>query len=212
MAGLNPESARIFRITHIKNVPWILDHGLHCQSSETKDPNFIGIGMTELISRRQTRQVPVSTGGVLSDYVPFYFTPFSIMMYNIKTGYNDVTQRSSEEIVILVSSLHRLAELEVPFAFTNGHAYPPVTEYFESIDDLDAIDWKILQARDFSRDLEDPGKTNRYQAEALAFREVPINALLGIGCYNANARKRLNQEVEKRELQVSVKTLPNWYF
>ena len=36
MKDLNPQRAFIFRIVHIANVPWILDHGgLHCQSSAT---------------------------------------------------------------------------------------------------------------------------------------------------------------------------------
>jgi len=31
--NLNPERALIFRIVHVANVPWILDHGLHCKNS-----------------------------------------------------------------------------------------------------------------------------------------------------------------------------------
>ena len=50
---------------------------------------------------------------------PFYFTPFSIMMYNIHTGYN-VRHVSDEEILILVSSLARMAELRIPFVFTGS--------------------------------------------------------------------------------------------
>lgn len=30
--NLNPEKALIFRIVHRDNLPWILDHGLHCRS------------------------------------------------------------------------------------------------------------------------------------------------------------------------------------
>ena len=33
MQWLTPEKARIFRATHIDNMPWILDHGLYCQSA-----------------------------------------------------------------------------------------------------------------------------------------------------------------------------------
>jgi hypothetical protein len=31
MSNLNAEKAFIFRIVHRDNVPWMLDHGLHCQ-------------------------------------------------------------------------------------------------------------------------------------------------------------------------------------
>src|SRR5690349_19744493 len=129
--NLNPEKALIFRIVHVGNVPWILDHdGLHSRNSPTQDPNYINIGNIELIDKRARRRVPVPPGGTLSDYVPFYFTPFSIMMYNIHTGYGGITRRENRDIVIFVSSVHRLRELELPFVFTNQHAYPVDTDFF----------------------------------------------------------------------------------
>jgi hypothetical protein len=115
---LNPKKALIFRIIHRDNVPWILDHGLHAQNGEIADPNYRNIGNVDLIQKRAHRVVEVGPGGTLSDYIPFYFTPFSIMMYNIHTGYN-VQQVCNEEIVILVSSLVRLSELAIPFVFTD---------------------------------------------------------------------------------------------
>jgi hypothetical protein len=41
------------------------------------DPDFRNIGNADLISKRETRQVPIPPGGMLSDYIPFYFTPWS---------------------------------------------------------------------------------------------------------------------------------------
>jgi hypothetical protein len=123
MSALGPDKALIFRITHIDNVPWILDHGLHCRNSPTFDPNHRNIGNPELIERRHHRTVPIPPGGVLSDYVPFYFTPSSIMLFNIKTGWGGVQQVPQREIVICVSSLRTLAERGIPFVFTDRHAY-----------------------------------------------------------------------------------------
>ena len=37
----------IFRVTHIDNVLWVLDNGLHCKESGVQDPNFVGIGNTD---------------------------------------------------------------------------------------------------------------------------------------------------------------------
>jgi len=102
---LGPESAYIFRITHVDNVAWILRNGLHCSTSNALDPNFVPIGMTDLIGRRRHRQVPIAPYGTLGDYVPFYFTPWSPMLLNIKTGRNGVIQRPNREIAIFVSSL-----------------------------------------------------------------------------------------------------------
>jgi len=60
MASLGPEAARIFRITHVRNVPWILDHGLHCQTSNLADPNFVPPGQSVPVTQPAPRvsQVP----------------------------------------------------------------------------------------------------------------------------------------------------------
>src|SRR5271154_6622175 len=98
MKILTPEKAFIFRITHIANVPWILRNGLHCANSDVSDPNYVQIGNADLIAKRTQRRVPLPPGGSFSDYVPFYFTPASPMLLNIKTGFNGVTIRPMQDI------------------------------------------------------------------------------------------------------------------
>ena len=210
--NLSPEQAFIFRITHVDNVPWLLDHGLHCQSSSVHDPSFVPIGLAGLISKRTTRPVPAGPGGVLADYVPFYFTPSSIMLYNVTTGYGDVIRRPNAEIVILVGSLRDAAARGLRFVFTNGHAYPRETDFYDDLVDLDKVDWPILQRRDFRRDPQDPAKLTRYQAEALLHQHVPLDALRGIACNAPATKDRIEREVAARALGVPVKCLPSWYF
>ncbi|MGL4420542.1 MAG: DarT ssDNA thymidine ADP-ribosyltransferase family protein [Gemmataceae bacterium] len=67
MPQLNAESAYIYRITHVKNVAWMLQHGIHCRSSPIQDPDFLSIGNPELIQKRSTRTVPSAPGGSFSD-------------------------------------------------------------------------------------------------------------------------------------------------
>lgn len=86
--NLTPERGLLFRITHIANLPWLLANGLLCASSTAHDPNFVTIGNPDLIERRRQRRVPIAPNGTLADYVPFYFTPKSPMLLNIKTGSN----------------------------------------------------------------------------------------------------------------------------
>lgn len=83
---LNKEKALIFRIVHINNLPWIVQNGLHCGNSSVLSSNWEHIGNPELIAKRGAHEVSVGPKGVLNDYVPFYFTPFSPMLLNIKTG------------------------------------------------------------------------------------------------------------------------------
>jgi hypothetical protein len=213
MKDLTPQLARIFRIVHISNVPWILDHGgLHCQNSPERDPDYVDIGNPSLIDKRTRRSVPIPPFGPLSDYVPFYFTPFSIMMYNIKTGYGGVTRRDNKDIVMFVSSVHRLTQLVVPFVFTNQHAYAIDTEFYNDVQYLDEIDWQLLQRRDFKTDDSDPGKQLRYQAEVLIHGHVPLNAILGIACVNDAVKGILDPIIKKRGIELIVKATPKWYF
>jgi hypothetical protein len=208
---LNPEKALIWRIVHRDNLPWILDNGLHCASSDVQAPQYVNIGNADLIDKRRSRHVPIAPMGVLADYVPFYFTPFSVMMKNIHSGWS-VQQRSNDEIVILVSSLYRVEQLGIPFVFTNAHAYPDWTDYYSDLANLGEIDWSILQRRDFKRDADDPRKMERYQAEALIHHHLPITGLLGIMCYNDAMKERIEQDVAARDLTLSVHARPGWYF
>ena len=210
--SLNPKKAFIWRIVHRDNIPWILGNNLHCGNSPTKSPNWVTIGNTELIDKRAHRPVPVAPGGVLNDYVPFYFTPFSPMMINIHSGRGGVPRRPNEEIVILVSSLHRINELGIPFIYTDGHANYGWSNFYTDIKHLDKIDWSILQARDFRRDPNDPAKFERYQAEALIHSTLPINALLGMICYNTESQTTIDQWLKQHNINMPVHPRPKWYF
>jgi hypothetical protein len=175
------------------------------------DSKFTEIGLKELIDKRKTRQVPIPPGGTLSDYVPFYFTPHSPMLLNIKTG-RGVPARPMSEIVILVSSLPHLELQGLTYVFTTQHAYPQTTEYYSNLADLHRIDWRILQARDFKRDLDDLGKMDRYQAEGLVHREVSISALLGLVCYDVRSETRVRKLLDSVGSSLKLVVKPKWYF
>lgn len=209
---LTSSRARIFRVTHVDNVPWMLDHGLHCQSSSVRDPAFVPIGMADLISKRATRRVPCPPGGMLADYVPFYFTPWSMTLLNVKTGYNGVTRRGNSELVILGASLPAVAARGATFVFTDGHAYTAEARFSSDLADLGRIDWPLLQSRDFRRDPDDPGKQVRYQAEALLHRHVPMDAIGAIACNDVTVKNHLAGMVAGRGLETPVMVQPDWYF
>lgn len=210
--NLNPKKSLIWRIVHNDNLSWVLNNGLHCKSAHMQDPNYTSIGNADLIDRRSRRIVPVPPGGVLSDYIPFYFTPFSPMMYNIHTGRGDVSQRRNDDICILVSSLHNVHEMGLSFVFTDRHAYPPLAKYFNSINSLHEIDWPLLQARNFKRNPDDPEQIERYQAEALIHQYLPVAALLGIICFTNTVKNDLDQQIRAKGLNMDVRVMPQWYF
>jgi hypothetical protein len=211
MSNIGPEKSLIFRITHVANVPWILANGLHCSSSNRSDSNYVQIGNPELIGRRATRAVPIAPGGTLSDYIPFYFTPYSPMLYNIKTGYNGIAKRSMAEIAILVASLRLLREKDVPFVFTDRHAYLQAAQFYNDLERLDQIDWAGLQSRDFRRNPEDPGKVERYQAEALIHRHLPTANIVAIIHNTEEERRKTEQHCGTLNLSMQILYAPRLY-
>lgn len=212
MPSLGPESAFIFRITHVDNVAWILRHGLHCATSKILDPDFVQIGSRELIQKQRDHPVSIPPGGVFGDYVRFYFTPWSIMLFNIKTGFHGIKQRENREVAILVSSLHKVSEMGLKFVFTDHHAYGKESTPYNDLKHLDKIDWNLLRAKDFKNDPEDPGKKGRYQAEALVHRKVPVEAILGITCYDTSVQARFAHAAQEAGVQTKIRALPKWYF
>lgn len=185
---------------------------MYCRNSTVHDPNYRTIGNPDLIDRRQHRSVPIPPDGTLSDYIPFYFTPYTPMMLNIKTGYGGITKVPNEEVVIFVSSLRKVADMGCTFVFTDRHAYLVNADYYSDLNNLDQIDWPILQNRDFKRDPDDPEKMERYQAEALIHRHMPVNAFIGIVCYTGRVQEQLSSIVRNNGHDLQVYKRTGWYF
>lgn len=210
--SLNREKALIWRIVHRDNLPWILNNGLCCGNSQVHSPNWVNIGNPELIDKRARHPVPLPPGGDLNDYVPFYFTPFSVMMRNIHTGWGGIIKRPNDEIVILVSSMMHIHQKGLKYLFTDSHAYYRWATFFSDLTDLDKIDWPLLQRRDFKRDPDDPAKFERYQAEALIYQHCPIDGLIGVVCYTEEVQKSIEKRVDERGLNLQIYARPGWYF
>ena len=134
------------------------------------------------------------------------------MLYNIRTGWSGIPQLPMSDIAIFVSSVRRLEELGLAFVLCDRHAYLGAAELANAASGLERVDWKILRARDFKRSLADPGKVERYQAEALVYRHLPLGAILEIACYSQIERARLQNELTARSLSLKLTVRPEWYF
>lgn len=211
---LSAEKALIFRIVHKANLAWLLKHGVPCPNSDLRCADYVEIGNPDLIGRRAQHPLPDPPGGMLSDYVPFYFTPCSPMLMNIKTGYNGVRKREMGDIVVLVTSFKRLRELGVAFAFSDRHAYLRTARFFTDMADLDKIDWPKLCSRTFKVNRDDPASMDsfeRYQAEALVHRVLPPEAVLGVGCLDRQTQTEISGVVESHPAKIPVVVRPQWY-
>ncbi|MDP1859522.1 MAG: DUF4433 domain-containing protein, partial [Gemmatimonadaceae bacterium] len=170
------------------------------------------IGSSQLIERRKTITVAVKPGGVLADYVPFYLTPGTPMLLNIVTGRGGVQQRRKAEIVVVVSSVDRLRECACSVVFSDRHAAARLATLTDDPAILGTLDWPRFRARDFVRDLDDPDRFERYEAEVLVHSHVPLDAILGLACYDDESEHSLREAIANRGLSLPVKKMPRYFF
>ncbi|MGU3494154.1 DUF4433 domain-containing protein [Xanthobacteraceae bacterium A53D] len=205
---LTPENAYIFRIVHVDNIIPVLQRGCICRRAAEAE-RYVEIGNPELIQKRIAREVPVAPGGTLSDYVPFYFTPYSPMLYNIKTGYNGVQKQEMDKIVILISSLRKISSLGLSFVFSDRHAYLRTAQFSNSLLNLGWIAWDALQEKNFRKDnLE---RFEKYQAEALVHQSVPIPAFLAIACYSEQVKTLVSRHAAECAPNAKIITRTEWF-
>lgn len=76
-------SQLLYHITHINNLSSIIKQGglqshitIQQQGIKYKD-----VANQDIQSRRNRTKIPLGPGGILHDYVPFYFAPRSPMLY-----------------------------------------------------------------------------------------------------------------------------------
>lgn len=59
------EQIKIYRMTHIENIPHILKFGITHKNSPNANPNFIAIGDLSLIDNRNAKEVRIDNGDFL---------------------------------------------------------------------------------------------------------------------------------------------------
>jgi hypothetical protein len=111
-----------------------------------------------------------------------------------------------------LSSVRTLDALGLSYVLTDRHAYLAAASFATDASGLENVDWSILQARDFKRSDEDPGKVERYQAEALVHRRLPVEALAGIVVHGSAPQSKLEAQLRRRSLSLKLAVQPDWYF
>lgn len=198
----------VYRMTHIKNIPHILNEGFVHSASPKASKDYIPIGDSSLI---ETRGRKVVLGRPINDYIPFYFGYRSPMLYVIQNGFNGVTKRSPDEIVYCVLRLDNIIASGLHFVFTDGHANDSMTNAYESarIADLD----KIVQFDDvtsrFWKSEGDIDLKRRKDAEFLFIDEVPSSLISGFIVFNQAAKEQLEMMGISSE-KVIIK--PDYYY
>lgn len=196
--SINTDKKYCYRICHIQNLPHILQAGLCTKHHPDADLNFISIGNPQIITTRDETPVKIDGYGNVGDYVPFYFTPRSIMLYNIVTGYYaPVVPKVPREDILIIRCLAKQLIKSERFFFTNGQANDAITDHYNDLKHGNEIDWKNIQAGNFSKSDGDFDRPRRYQAEFLVHHHVPVSFIESLNVYNNKAATFVQTELDK---------------
>lgn len=133
------------------------------------------------------------------------------MMYKIHTGH-DVNRFPNADIAILVARLPNLLARDIDLLYTDRHALLRTARFYNSVDDLDKIDWGIIRSGNFKRNNSNPEGTERYQAEALIYEHLPINRVACVVCYDDSCKQMLEAPARQAGVSLNILTRPSWYF
>jgi hypothetical protein len=209
----------IYRMTHIENIPHILQHGITHKNSSNANPDYVTIGDTSLISTRATKNVTITNGNrsqncssiVLGDFIPFYFGVRMPMLYVMQHGGNCVEKPTPpKDIVYLVCKVTDIMQSGITYYFSDGHATDFLSLFYDSskINELpNIIDWTAVKSTYWSG--ENLPLRPKKQAEFLIADDIPAQYLCGFGCYNEKAKQKLTDlgiESDK------IKIIPNAYY
>ncbi len=211
---ININSLWVFRIIPIENLEKNLLTGLYCKSAKIIDPKYVSIGSADIISRRDTKIVKCYPEYFVNDFVPFYFSARTPMLYNIYTGHG-VPSYPQKDIIYLCCKFEDLACDEFQWCYTNGNAAIEITKFFSTFDGIQTdIDWHSVRTHDF-RDENADGDEDRIRkkhAEFLVKHHVPSKYIKKIVVLNNETKQKVEKMLDKLNIKIDILVNPDGKF
>ena len=213
---LIPDLPKIYHITHLDNLTGIIsDECLWPNVAMLeKDGSYVDIGMKAVKQIRNEHPVICHPGDHVSEYVPFYFCPRSVMLYVINKGQNpDVSYQRGQEFI-----LHLEADLQVVvkwadsekkrWAFTLSNAAGINAEFRCDLHQLGDLDWKAIDAKYFL----DEATKKKKQAEFLVRDMFPWHLIRRIGVQNEAIKSYILDIFVRVGYRPIIEVRKDWYF
>ena len=179
----------LFSVLSIESI--INKTGFVLASSPLASPNYKPIGDHKVIEKRKNGINDID----LTQYIPFYFGPRSVMLYVIQHGYNGVEKQKAEDIVYCVIRISDIIANNINCIFSDGHALSAITR-FHTQEELPQIN-NIISYYDVYAHYwvgkEDIDLKRRKEAELLIEKELPGKYIRGYIVYNEEAKEKLSR-------------------
>ena len=211
-----PAPTPIVRFMHIDNLAVCLKlGGLHAPNHAPADwATYKTIHNVDVQKKRAVCKVDCAPGGVIHDYVAFYFGPLSPMMLQLKTGqvagYND----GQDPLIYLVSHAQAVDKSGTAFVFSDGHGIATFTDWFNDLKDLDKVDWAVVNLRYWTDTLDDMDRQRRKQAEFLIHKFCNWSLISEIVVISESTKAQVEAVLSgvSKHLRRPVGVRRDWYY
>ncbi|MGJ7908224.1 type II toxin-antitoxin system toxin DNA ADP-ribosyl transferase DarT [Actinopolyspora sp. H202] len=209
-----PKPTYLYHFTSLEHLSTIVENGLWCDSAIRGSSMLrVEVGDNDIKRRRRGRPVKVPPGGVIADYVPFYFAPPSPMLFKIQREKVAHHNGGTNPLVYLVTSLERLLKLRPRTVYTDRNAVLDTAYFTHLSTTLDTlIDWPLMVAKMWANTAEEPDRKERRMAECLVHRQVPWEAFEKVVVHSAACARRVSDVLTGYGRPVQVESKPHWYF
>jgi hypothetical protein len=222
-----PRPVRLFHITAIDNLEMICQQGalLSKTKSEQLGLHYHNIAHGGAQGARSTKNVNNPPGGLIHDFVPFYFAPRSPMLSAIHHGKVQNCQYDQTGIIYFETTIELALENDLKdFVFYDRNATLDYSECFTDLKLLaKSVDWETMtshpQLDGFCKYFFDNPSEQRYvdrmekrQAEFMIKKEVPLTWMTRIGVINQTRVQEVNAILVKNGVNLPVEVMTDWYF
>jgi hypothetical protein len=221
-----PRPVRLFHITAIANLPAICAAGalLSKNAGAASGINYQNIAYQGAQGARARRGVPNPPGGLVHDFVPFYFAPRSPMLGAINSGRVTGCELRQEDIVHLETTVERVVAGGAPFLFYDRNATLAFSKAYMDLGKLDeAIAWELLTEaptldgyckywHNRPDSLRYTDRMERRLAEFLVKDRVPLAAFTRIGVIDGGKAEAVHAILEESGVTLPVEVKRDWYF
>lgn len=175
------------------------------------------VGNPQITKDRGTRNVKCRRSGkvlgTLHDFIPFYFTPLSPMLYQVITGNGPATQTPRDELVIIIVELNALLTKDRQAVVADGQAFSHITSFeLAPVELASFIDIPTIVSGDFKRRDDDLDRFRRYQAEALVYQHLELVDMTGLAVCSTTVEALVRDICIDSPLEKKIGVRPNFFF
>lgn len=220
-----PDPVRLFHITAIANLPAICATGalLAKNAGAAAGIGYQNIAYAGAQGARAGKAVPNPPGGLIHDYVPFYFAPRSPMLMAINGGRVPGCTLAQEDILHFETTVDRVVGGGARFVFYDRNATLAFSQAFTDVAQLSTVAWDLLTedptldgfCKYWKSVLTNPryaDRMERRQAEFLVRQRVPLGAISRIGVANDTKAQIVRGILAAAKVPLPVEVKTDWYF